>query len=60
MTADGRPIRLANVVDEHTREALIVHADRSISADGLVALLDALVAQRGRAPKFCAQTTAPS
>lgn len=52
MTADGRPIRLANVVDEHTREALVMHADRSISADDLVALLDALVAQRGRAPQF--------
>ena len=52
MTADGRPIRLANVIDEHTREALIMHADRSISADDLVALLDALVVQRGRAPKF--------
>jgi putative transposase len=51
-TADGRPIRLVNVVDEFTREALVMHAARSIGADELVAQLDALVARRGRAPRF--------
>jgi len=51
-TADGRPLRLVNILDEHTREALIMHTDRSISADQTVAQLEALVAARGRAPRF--------
>ncbi len=51
-TADGRPLRLVNVLDEHTREALIMHAGRSMSADQTVAQLEALVAARGRAPNF--------
>jgi len=51
-TADGRPLRLVNVLDEHTREALVMHAGRSMSADQTVAELEALVARRGRAPRF--------
>jgi len=51
-TADGRALRLVNVVDEFTREALVMHAERSISADQTVAQLEALVARRGRAPRF--------
>ena len=51
-TADGRMLRLVNVVDEFTREALVMHADRSIGADEFVAQLDTLVARRGRAAKF--------
>jgi len=30
-TADGRALRLANVVDGHTREALVMHAGRSMT-----------------------------
>jgi putative transposase len=52
MTADGRPLRLVNVVDEFTREALIMEVGRSISADQTVGELEALVARRGRAPAF--------
>jgi len=52
MTADGRALRLVNVVDEFTREALTMHAGRSISADEAVTELEALVARRGRAPTF--------
>lgn len=51
-TADGRPLRLVNVLDEHTRQALVMHAGRSMSADQTVAQLEALVAARGRAPRF--------
>ena len=51
-TADGRVLRLVNVVDEFTREALVMHAARSIGADDLVAQLDALLGRRGRAPQF--------
>ena len=44
-TSDGRPIRLVNIIDEHTREALVMHAARSIDADALVA-----AARRARGP----------
>jgi len=49
-TADGRALRLVNVVDEFTREALVMGCARSISADETVAALEVLVAARGRAP----------
>ena len=46
-TADGHVLKLLNVVDEFTREALVMHVDRSITADQTVAVLQRLVAQRG-------------
>jgi putative transposase len=46
-TADGHALKLLNVVDEFTREALVMHTARSISADQTVAVLAALVAERG-------------
>lgn len=46
-TADGKAIKLLNVVDEFTREALVMHTARSITADQTVTVLERLVAQRG-------------
>jgi putative transposase len=46
-TADGHVLKLLNVVDEFTREALVMHTARSITADQTVAVLEALVAGRG-------------
>ena len=46
-TADLRRIKLLNVVDEFTREALAIHAARSIDADSVVATIEQLVASRG-------------
>lgn len=46
-TADGRMLRVLNVVDEFTREALAMHVDRSITADQTVAVLDQLAGARG-------------
>jgi len=46
-TADGRVIRVLNVVDEFTREALVMHVARSIDADRTVRVLERLVAERG-------------
>ncbi|MGH2968382.1 MAG: IS3 family transposase [Solirubrobacteraceae bacterium] len=46
-TADGRMLRLLNVVDEFTREALVMQVDRSITAGQTVAALARLVAVRG-------------
>jgi putative transposase len=50
-TADGRVIRLLNIVDEFTREALAMHVARSIDADATVTVLERLVAERGTAPE---------
>ncbi len=50
-TQDGRILKLLNVVDEHTREALAIECHRRIDADATVAVLDRLVAARGRAPE---------
>ena len=46
-TADGHVLKLLNVVDEFTREALVMHTARSITADQTIAVLEALVAVRG-------------
>jgi putative transposase len=51
-TEDGRRLKLLNVVDEHTREALAIEVDRRIDADATVAVLDRLVVERGRPPRF--------
>jgi hypothetical protein len=45
-------LKLLNIVDEHTREALTIEVDRSIDADHTVAVLDRLVVERGTAPRF--------
>jgi putative transposase len=50
-TTDGRILKLLNVVDEHTHEALTIAVDRRIDADATVAVLDRLVAERGTTPR---------
>jgi putative transposase len=50
-TADGRILKLLHVVDEHTREALAMRCERRIDSDATVAVLERLVAARGRAPE---------
>jgi putative transposase len=46
-TADGRVLKLLNVVDEFTREALAIHVARSVDADQTVAILERLARERG-------------
>jgi transposase InsO family protein len=61
-TADQRRLKLLNVVDEHTRKALRMDVDRSITADGVVDAIEALTRQRGvpgylrmdNGPELCA------
>lgn len=36
-TADGRTLKILIVIDEFTREALVIEVDRSIDADGVLA-----------------------
>ena len=50
-TADRRRLKLANIVDEFTREALAMRVGRTCTADQLVDVIEALVAERG-APAF--------
>lgn len=46
-TADQRRLKLLNIVDEFTREALAMRVGRTCSADELVSVIEALVAERG-------------
>jgi len=57
-TADLRRLKLLNIVDEHTREALDMTVDRSITGDDVVASVERLVALRG-APRFLRMDNGP-
>ena len=46
-TADHRRLKLLNIVDEHTREALAMRVGRSCDADQVVAVIESLVSDRG-------------
>jgi putative transposase len=46
-TADGRVLKMLNVVDEFTREAMQMLVERRIDADGTVRVLEGLTALRG-------------
>jgi putative transposase len=58
-TADGRAIRLLNVVDEFTREALAMQCGRSIDAEATVACLERTIAERGTAPEHIRMDNGP-
>lgn len=45
-TTDGKTLKLLNVIDEFTREALATDVERSIDADQVVACLERLAAER--------------
>lgn len=51
-TADGRPLKILTVTDEHTREALATPVARRMGADDTVGTLERIVERRGRAPKL--------
>lgn len=57
-TADQRRLKMLNIVDEHTREALAMDVARSIAADDVVAVLERLVGERG-APAFIRMDNGP-
>ena len=46
-TADGRRLKLLNIVDEFTRESLAMRVGRTCDGDDVVATIEVLVAQRG-------------
>jgi transposase InsO family protein len=49
-TADGRPLKILTVTDEHTREALATPAARRMGADEAVDTIERIVECRGRVP----------
>ena len=57
-TADHRRLKLLNIVDEHSREALAMRVGRSCDADQVVAVIESLVAERG-APQHLRMDNGP-
>jgi putative transposase len=51
-TIGGRQVKLLNIIDEFTREALAIVVAHTIGADDVVAVLDRLAWQRGGPPAF--------
>ena len=49
--ADGRAIKLLNIVDEFTRESLVMLVERGIDSDRVVEVLELLAVERG-APEY--------
>lgn len=57
-TADGRALKMCNIVDEFTREALVMLVARSIDADTVIAELERLIARHG-APEHLRMDNGP-
>ena len=52
VTDDGRAVKLLYVVDEFTREALAMEAERNIDADRVVDVLERIARDRGTNPEL--------
>jgi putative transposase len=57
-TADRRRIKLCNIVDEYTREALAIRVDRTCTAENVITVIEQLVHQRGT-PKYLRADNGP-
>jgi putative transposase len=57
-TADRRRIKLCNIVDEYTREALAIRVDRTCTAENVITVIEQLVKQRGT-PKYLRADNGP-
>jgi putative transposase len=57
-TADGRALKLLNIVDEFTRESLVMMVERSIDAETVVTTLERLCGERG-APELLRMDNGP-
>ncbi len=57
-TTDGRAVKIASMVDEHTRESLLHLVERSITAERLVAELEKVFTVRG-APRVLRMDNGP-
>ena len=52
VTEGGRAVKLLYVVDEFTREALAMEAERRIDGDKVVEVLDRIIAEQSRRPQL--------
>jgi putative transposase len=59
-TTNFRTLKLLNITDEFTKEALSITVARSITSDATVDVLEAIVARVASPLSSCAWTTAPS
>ncbi len=57
-TSDRRRIKLCNIVDEYTREALAIRVARNCTAEDVITILERLVADRG-APTYLRADNGP-
>ena len=58
-TTDGKAIKIASMVDEHTRESLLHLVERSITAERLVDELEKVFATAGGPPKVLRMDNGP-
>jgi putative transposase len=58
-TVDGKAIKIASMIDEHTRESLLHVVERSITAEHLVTELEAVFAAAGGPPKVLRMDNGP-
>jgi putative transposase len=58
-TVDGKAIKIASMIDEHTRESLLNLVERSITAERLVTELEAVFATAGGPPTVLRMDNGP-
>ena len=58
-TVDGKAVKIASMIDEHTRESLLHLVERSITAEKLVAELENVFTARGGAPMVLRMDNGP-
>ena len=57
-TSDRRRIKLCNIVDEYTREALAIRVERTCTAENVITVIEQLIKQRGT-PKYLRADNGP-
>ncbi|WP_282780681.1 IS3 family transposase [Nocardia sp. CC201C] len=58
-TVDGRAVKIASMIDEHTRESLLHVVERSITSDRLVTELEKVFAAAGGPPRVLRMDNGP-
>ncbi|WP_439956518.1 IS3 family transposase [Nocardia nova] len=58
-TVDGKAVKIASMIDEHTRESLLHLVERSITAEKLVAELEKVFTARGGPPMVLRMDNGP-
>lgn len=58
-TADGRGVRVLSIVDECSRECLLLEASRSFPAQGVIDALEKVLMTTGRCPQYLRSDNGP-